>query len=211
MAYLRWSGSPWYAFSHVDGGDDDDAVLVAWHVRGAGASVTAGELRRSGSEGSPQQLRRFLDRELCGNEAASVDAVTAALNDLEALAPAVDRFLFEVYSAGRIAMPIEVANRYCELKRWIDEALADPCGEFPVDDRGVSMLFTWRVELDEIRRRYPPPRVPREIRELLQARALRVLRGEEVSPQQDVSERERIAAACEWPALRASRTDGRGA
>jgi hypothetical protein len=97
MAYLRWSGSPWYAFSHVDGGDGDDVV------------------------------------------------------------------------------------------------------------------FTWSVELDGIGRRYPPPRVSREIRELVQARALRVLRGEEVCPQQDASERERIAAACEWPALRASGTEGRGA
>ena len=60
MAYLRWSWSPWYAFSHADGGEGDDAVLVAWHERGAGASVTAGELFQAGCEVQPDRLRDFL-------------------------------------------------------------------------------------------------------------------------------------------------------
>ena len=60
MAYLRWSGSPWYAFSHVDGGDGDAALLVAWHERGAGATVAAGELLRAGCEGRPERLRDFM-------------------------------------------------------------------------------------------------------------------------------------------------------
>lgn len=63
------------------------------------------------------------------------------------------------------------------------------------------MLFTWSCELDEIRRRYPPPRVPRGIRELVQTRALRVLRREEDSAEQDAPECEWIGAACELPAL----------
>lgn len=197
MAYLRWSGSPWYAFSHIDGGDGDDAVLVAWHTRGAGATVTAGELLRAGCKGEHERLRVFMEHRIRAEEPGK----TAAMQDVEVLAPAVDQFLFDVYNAGRIAMPPEVANRYRELKRWIDESLADPCSKYPVDSRGVSMLFTWSVELAEIRRRYPPPRVPRDIRDLMQARALRMLRGEHIPPEQDALERARIAWAYEWPRL----------
>jgi hypothetical protein len=201
MAYLRWSGSPWYAFSHVDGGDGDDAVLVAWHVQGVGATVTAGELLRGGCEGNPERLRDLMNRKMRGSKPASVESMATAMKDVETLAPAVDRFLFDVCNAGKIAMPPDVAYRYCELKRWIDEALADPCRKYPVDSQGVSMLFVWSVELDQIRRRYPPPRVSRDIRELMQARALRMLRGEGVTPEQDALERARIEAACAWPRL----------
>lgn len=201
MAYLRWSYSPWHAFARADSGDRDDAVLVAWHVRGAGAIVTAGELRRARSERSPKRLRRFMDRELYSNEPATVDSVTAALNDVDALAPTVDQFLFDVYNAGKIAMPPEVADRYRELKRWIDKALSDSCAEFPVDSQGVPQLFAWSSELENIRRRHPPPRVSPEIRYLMHARARRMLAGEQVSPEQDALERARIAAAHEWPRL----------
>lgn len=201
MAYLRWSGSPWYAFSHVDGGDSDDAVLVAWHVQGAGATLTAGELLRGGCEGSPERLRDLMDRKMRSNGPAKAASMTTAMKDVEVLAPAVDQFLFDVANAGKIVMPSEVADRYRELKRWIDETLADPCSKYPVDSKGVSMLFTWCSELERIRRRYPPPRVPRDIRDLMQARALRMLRGEDVSSEQDALERARIAAVYEWPRL----------
>ena len=197
MAYLRWSGSPWYAFSHMDGGDGDDALLAAWHERGAGATVAAGELLRAGCEGQPERLRNFMKGQFCGEAAGKA----AAMKDIDALAPAVDQFLFEVCNAGKVAMPHEVAKRYGELKRRIDESLADPHSKYPVDSRGVSMLFTWSVELEEIRRRYPPPRVSREIRDLIQARALRALAGQSVSAAQDAFERARIAAASEWPRL----------
>lgn len=176
MAYLRWSRSPWYAFSHVDGGDGDDAVLVAWHVRGAGVTVTAGELRPARSQGSPKRLRGLMNRTLFSKELVATDSVAAALNDVDELAPAADQFLLDVYNAGKIAMPPEVANMYRELKRWIDETMADPCAKYPVDSRVVSSLFTWSVELDEIRRRYPPPRVSREIRDLVQASAAHAAR-----------------------------------
>jgi hypothetical protein len=128
-------------------------------------------------------------------------AKRAAMKDIEVLAPAVRRFLFDVYNAGKIVMPPDVANRHRELKQRIDEALTERCGEHPVDSRGVSMLLEWSVELDDIRRRYPPPRPSLEIRELMHARALRMLRGEDVSPEQDALERARIAAAPEWPRL----------
>jgi hypothetical protein len=124
---------------------------------------------------------------------------TAAMKDVEALVPAVDQFLFDVANAGKIAMPPEVAHRHRELKRWIDEALADPCSKYPVDSKGASMLLEWNVELEDIRRRYPPPRPSLEIRELMHARALRMLRGEDVTPEQDALERARIAEAYEWP------------
>ena len=197
MVYLRWSGSPWYAFSHLDGGDGDDALLVAWHERGAGATVAAGELLGAGCEGRPERLRDFMEARFRAEAAGK----PAAMKNIDVLAPAVDQFLFEVYNAGKIAMPPEVAHRYRELKRWIDEALADPHGKYPVDGRGVSMLFTWSVELEEIRRRYPSPRVSRKIRDLIQARALRALAGQSVSAAQDALERAQIAAASQWPLL----------
>lgn len=197
MAYLRWSGSTWFAFSPTDGGDGDKALLVAWHAEGADATVTARELLRAGCVGQPDRLRTFMERRIRVEEHAK----RAAMKDIEVLAPAVRRFLFDVYTAGQIVMPPDVANRHRELKQRIDEALTERCGEHPVDSRGVSMLLEWSVELEDIRRRYPPPRVSREIRELMHARALRMLRGEEVSPEQDALERARIAAACEWPRL----------
>jgi hypothetical protein len=108
-------------------------------------------------------------------------AKRAAMKDIEVLAAAVRRFLFDVYKAGKIVMPPDVANVHRELKRRVDEALTEPCGEHPVDSRGVSMLLKWSVELEEIRLRYPPPRVSREIRELMQTRAFRMQRGADVS------------------------------
>lgn len=197
MAYLRWSDSTWFAFSPTDGGDGDSALLVAWHAEGADATVTARELLRAGCVGQPEQLRTFMERWIRVEEHAK----RAAMKDIEVLAPAVRRFLFDVYTAGKIVMPPDVANRHCELKRRIDEALTGRCGEHPVDSRGVSMFLEWSVELEEIRLRYPPPHVPRETRELMQTRALRMQRGDEVSPEQDALERARIAAACEWPRL----------
>ena len=195
MAYLRWSWSPWYAYSHADGGDGDDAVLIAWHERGAGVSVTAGELVQAGCEGHPQRLHDFM----AGRFRADDDKTTAALKDVGALGPAVDQFLFEIVNAGKIAMPDDVANRYRDLKRWIKEAINVPRRDQAQDSRGFPLWFGWWTEMDEIVRCYPPPRLSREIRDLLQVRALRVLRGEDVSPEQDALERATIAAACEWP------------
>lgn len=197
MAYLRWSESTWFAFSHTDGGDGDSALLVAWHAEGADATVTARELLRAGCVGQPEQLRTFMERWIRVEEHAK----RAAMKDIEVLAPAVRRFLFDVYTAGKIVMPPDVADRYRELRRRVDDALTAPCREHPVDSRGVSMLLEWSVELEEIRLRYPPPHVPREIRELMQTRALRMQQNEDVSPEQDALERARIEAACEWPRL----------
>ena len=78
MAYLRWSRSPWYAFPHVDGGDGDDAVLVAWHARGAGGTVSAGELLRTGCNGQPERLRAFMEHRIRAEEPGR----TAAMQDV---------------------------------------------------------------------------------------------------------------------------------
>ena len=197
MAYLRWSGSPWYAFSHVDGGDGDDALLVAWHERGAGATVAAGELLRAGCEGRPQRLRDFMEARF----RAEATGKPAAMKDIDVLAPAVDQFLFEVCNAGKIAMPPDVASRYRELAEGVRGALAQPSEVQALDSHGSPRWFAWCAELDEINRHFPPPRLPREIRDLMHTRALRMLQGEGVPPAQDARERERIAAACEWPRL----------
>ena len=42
-------------------------------------------------------------------------------------------------------------------------------------------LIAWSVEFDDIRRRYPSPRLSKEFRDLMRARALRMLRGEAVA------------------------------
>ena len=197
MAYLRWSWSPWYAFSHADGGEGDDAVLVAWHECGAAASVTAGELVQAGCEGNLERLRDFIADRLTDDEGKT----TAAMKDIDALAPAVDQFLFEICNAGKIPMSAEVASRYRELKRWIEKSVNQPRQEQAVDSRGFPMWFAWCAEIDEINRRHPPPRLSREIRDLMQARALRALLGPAVSPAQDAFERAQIAAATQWPPL----------
>ena len=194
MAYLRWSSSPWYAFSHIDGGDGDDALLAAWHEAGVRLAVTAGQLRAAGCGGSPGCVRALLAR------TPGIDA--AALADADALAPAVDQFLFEIEFAGKIPMPPDVVRRWRELRGWIDAALARPgdgADTTAPKTGGTSMLLRWIAEFGDINRRYPPPRPSREIRELVQARALRAFRGEVVSPEQDAQERERIAHANRWP------------
>lgn len=195
MAYLRWSWSPWYAFSHADGGDGDDALLVAWHERGAGATVAVGELLRGGCEGDPERLRDFME----GGFRAEAAGKAAAMQDIDALAPAVDQFLFEVCNAGKIAMPPEVASRYRELARLIKQAVNQPLRAQAVDGRGFPMWFAWCAEIDEINRNHPPPRLSRETRDLMQARALRALLGSAVSTAQDAFELAQIAAASEWP------------
>ena len=195
MAYLRWSSSPWHAFSHIDGGDGDEALLAAWHVAGARLELSAGELRQAGCAGSPERVRALLAR------APGIDA--AALADANALAPAIDQFLFEIEFAGRIPMPTEVANRRRELWGWIEAAFAKP-GDADSAAARVSTdtpaLLQWVAEFGDINRRFPPPRPSREIRELVQLRALRAMRGEVVSPEQDARECERIAKASRWPA-----------
>lgn len=49
MAYLRWSYSNWYVYSHVDAGDLDDAALACLHGRHS-FFLTAGELRRQAAD-----------------------------------------------------------------------------------------------------------------------------------------------------------------
>ncbi len=197
MAYLKWGNSPWFAYARADGGEEDDDVLVAWHERGACASVAAGELLRAGCEGRPGRLRDFM----AGRFGADESTMTAAMDDIDALAPAVDQFLFEIFNAGKIPMPPDVANRYRELAGLIKTAVKQPRQAQAVDSRGFPMWFAWCAELDEINRRHPPPRLPRDIRSLMHARALRMLQGEDVSAAQDEFERARIAAAVEWPPL----------
>jgi hypothetical protein len=182
MAYLKWTGSPWHAFSHIDGGDGEDAVLAAWHERGARIAISEGELVREGCEGQPERLRAFIE-------------------DVGALGPAVDQFLFEICNAGKTAIPSEVANRYRDFKRCINEAANAPRRDRASDSLGYPLWFGWWTEMNEIIRRHPPPRESREIRDLMQARALRVLLGPAVSPAQDAFERAQIAATTEWPPL----------
>ena len=172
-------------------------MLVAWHAEGADATVTARELLRAGCVGQPERLRTFMERWIRVEDPAK----RAAISDIEVLAPAIRRFLFDVHTAGKIVLPPDVADRHHELRQRVNEALTQRCVEHPVDSRGVSLLLEWSVELEDIRRRYPPPHPSLEIRELMQTRALRMLRGEDVPAEQDALERARIAAAHEWPRL----------
>jgi hypothetical protein len=196
MAYLRWSWSPWYVYSHIDGGDGNAAVLVIWHAGGARAAYTAGELLEAGCSGRPEQLRALLAS--CEN--IDQTGMAHALEDLAELVPAVDEFLFEIVNAGRIPMPLEVAGRYRELRRLIRQAVNAPRHEQVVDARGFPMWFAWCNEIDEIHRRHPPPRVPKTIRDLISARAVRAMKGEVIPAFQDTEERALIATATEWPA-----------
>ena len=191
MSYLLWTSSPWYAYAHDDGGEADDAVLIAWHASGAHAAVTAADLLRAGCEKQPERLRSFLERRM-GNE-------PPAMKDVVALAPAVDRFVVDICNGGKIPMPPEVGNRYRELTRLVYEAVNQPRREQAVDSRDFPTWFAWSAELDEMKHHHPPPPLSRGIRDLKQTRALRMLRGEEVTSDQDALERARIAAASEWP------------
>lgn len=196
MAYLRWSESPWYAYSHVDGGDGDDALLLGWHEAGFRFAATAGELDRAGCKGAPGKLLAFM---------ADMPGVTdAALAHANELAPAVDQFLFEVHNAGKIQMPPEVARRYRVLKRLLKRSVRQPRHlkrkSEAEDERGFPLWFRWYAELGEFNRHYPPPDIPQEIRDLMQARAIRALAGDDVSVEQDAAERLRIAEAYDaWP------------
>ena len=195
MAYLKWSWSPWYAYSHVDGGEGDDALLVAWHESGPRFDATAGELREAGCEHRPEGLLAYMEQ-----RAPKLGA--QVLRDADALGPAVDEFLFEVYNAGKIPMPRDVARRFRTLRRLVKRAVNRPGRYNAVDARGFPMWFVWTGELNEINRQYPPPRVPQEIRDLMTARALRAMGvgAETVSPEQEADERRRIAQARDaWP------------
>ena len=157
MAYLKWSWSPWYAYSHVDGGEGDDALLVAWHASGPRFDATAGELRDAGCERRPEGLLAYMEQ-----RAPKLGA--QALRDADALCPAVDEFLFEVYNAGKIPMPRDLARRVRTLRRLVKRAVNRPGRDNAVDARGFPMWFVWTGELNEINRQYPPPRVPQEWR-----------------------------------------------
>lgn len=123
-----------------------------------------------------------------------------ALRDAGLLAPAVDRFLFEVCNAGKIAMPPEVARRFRTLRRLVRRAMKQPGAARAVEARGLPAWFGWTAQIDAIDRQYPPPKLPQDVRDLMQARAMRALAGECVSAEQDAAERRRIAAAYDaWP------------
>ena len=191
MAYLRWSRSAWYAFLSNEGGDEDDAVLVAWHETGHRLAVRAGELRRAGCVQWPERLSNYLEP----------DADRAAIRDVHLLSPAVEQFLLDVYHAGKIPMPPEVAQRYRTLTAWRNAALARPFDPGAVCAPGRPLLHDWIAELEAIDCRYPPPRPSRQIRDLMDKRALRALHGETVSPKQEREERAQIEAASQWPPL----------
>ena len=192
MAYLRWSESPWYAYSHADGGDEDDALLVGWHEAGFRFAATAGELERAACKGEPGKLLAFM---------ADMPAVTdAAFAEADELAPAVDQFLFEVRNAGKIPMPPAVARRFRVLKRLLRRAYGQLRSSQGADERGFPLWFRWYEELSDLNRQYPPPDIPQEIRDLMQARALRALAREPFPTEQDAAERLRIAGAQDgWP------------
>jgi len=192
MEYLRWSWSPWYAHSHIDGDDGDDALLVGWHEAGFRFEARAWELDRAGCAGSPGNLLAVMARK------SGVDA--AALADADSLAPAVDQFLFEVRNAGKIPMPPKVARRFRVLKRRLGCTLRQRLSAPGEHGQRFPQWFHWQAEIAVLDRQYPPPRLPREIRDLMQARALRSIAGRTVSAEQDVSERLRISAALDaWP------------
>ena len=149
-------------------------------------------MRVAGCEGQPARLLAWMEG-LRGMNAE-------ALRDAGLLAPAVDQFLFETYNAGKIPMPMEVARRFRTLTRMVTRGMKQAPSAQVVDSSGYPLWLGWNAEINAINRRYPRPRVPQEIRDLMQTRALRVLAGEYVSPEQDSAERRRIAAAHDaWP------------
>lgn len=195
MADLRWSSSPWYAYRNIDGGNGDAALFVAWHASFAGFEVTASRLQQAGCEGQPDRLRQFMK--------SFPNLNPQALGDAESLSPAVDQFVFEVFNAGRIPMPAQVASRYKRLKWLVEQEVNRPR---PVGRSDVSraqetgQLMDWMCELQDIDRRHPPPPLPLEVRALMNARGMRALAGETVDSIQDAEERARIVAALNaWP------------
>ena len=195
MAYLRWSSAPWYAYRHIDGGNGDAALFVAWHVTFTGFEVAASRLQQAGCEGQPDRLRQFMK--------SFPNLNPQALGDAESLSPAVDQFLFEVFNAGRIPMPAQVASRYKRLKRLVEQEVNRPrqAGRIEVSrEQETEQLMDWMCEIHDIDRRHPPPPLPLEVRALMNARGMRALAGETVSSIQDAEERARIDASLNrWP------------
>ena len=195
MSYLFWTSSRWYAYGHAYSGGSDEAFLIAWHAQGACAAVNAGELLRAGSEKRLEQLRALMWRQISASEPAK----TAAMEDIDALAPAVDQFLLDIHNTRKIPMPRKVANRYRVLARLIYETVngTQTHCEQAVDSRDFPTWFAWSAELDEIERLHRRPRLSRDVRDPMHPRALRMLRGEHVSLKQNRLERVRVAAASE--------------
>jgi hypothetical protein len=192
LAYLRWSDSNWYAHSHADGGNGDDAVFKAMHGSGPTLLVTAAELRRAGVQGDPHVLQNWM---------ASMGGFTdRVLADVGELSPAVDQFLFETYNAGKVMMPPELARRYRVLRRLLRRNAERGSSNRRRDAEGWPVWAAWFTELREIDEAYPPPAMSPEIKELHRVRAVRVLTGQKVSAEQDAHERKRIAdEAWAWP------------
>lgn len=111
--------------------------------------------------------------------------------DWQEIQEAVQQFLKDVYLAGRLRMPDDIAERYRALRLQLSQ-------------KGTMTLKAW----DEIRRiddAYPPPDLPSAVRQLQQRRALRLLTGEVVAPEQDADELKVIHEAQRhidlWPAI----------
>ncbi len=182
MAYLRWSYSNWYVYSHADAGDLDDAVLACLHGRHR-FLLTAGELRHQAVDPDGLVLRGLLREHMAGEDLCDPD--------WQEIHGAVQQFLKDVYLAGKLRMPEDIAERYRAL-RW------------QLAQKGSMQLEAW----DEIRRiddAYPPPDLPSTVRQLKQRRALRLLTGEVVAPEQDEDELKVIHEAQRridlWPAI----------
>jgi len=88
-------------------------------------------------------------------------------------------------------MPDDIAERYRALRlQW--------------SQKGTTTLEAWE-EIRRIDDAYPPPDLPSAVRQLKQRRALRLLTGEVVAPEQDANELKVIHEAQRhidlWPAI----------
>jgi hypothetical protein len=200
MAYLRWLTSTWCAYWLAGTGPGDDAILrVHSH---ASFDLSAKTLRDEGCRRSVHHLRRLVEPLFAGvpAERRPDDA------DWVELSTAVDDFPREVYEGGLIPVPPQTARRIHLLRRLVVRGLerleasrrSDPTATSPARLAALRRIFDWQEELTRLSRQYPPPHLPRAIRQLRDARARRLLAGEVVSPEQDADERAAIDAAQEW-------------
>lgn len=182
MAYLRWSHSNWYVYKHVDGGDLDDAVLMCMH--GLHRFVlSAGELRVQVDRSNAAGLRGLLRARMEGQELSEGDWLE--------IDEAIRQFLKDVYLAGKLRMPSDVAERYLALRAMLSR-------------KSNEGLAAW-AEICDINDAFPPPDLPSSVRQLKQQRALRLLSGEVIPPEQDADEVAAIEVAQlridMWPAI----------
>lgn len=121
-------------------------------------------------------------------------------------------FMHEVFFAWLIPMPAAVAKRYRVLRRLVRRRVsrtqpsveAAPADESPGEALARLLRqnpnWTWIAEIQQIERRFPPPPLPIEVRQLLAECARRVVRGENISDEQNERELRMIAEArTGWP------------